>query len=166
MAFVCGDRVLYGIHGVCHISDIETRSVSGNQTAYYVLVPVALPESRYYVPVQNQAAVAKLHKLLTAEELDTILHSPTVHANAWIADEGRRKLRYRELLNGSDRGAMISMVRTLRNHRTEQLAAGRKFHQCDENFLRDAEKLLNSEISIVLNIPQSDVGEYVRQTIG
>ncbi len=86
--------------------------------------------------------------------------------NAWIADESRRKLRYRELLNGSDRGAMISMVRTLHNHRTEQLAAGRKFHQCDENFLRDAEKLLNAEISIVLDIPQSDVGEYVHQAIG
>ncbi len=166
MAFVCGDRVLYGIHGVCHVSEIEIRSVSGNRVEYYVLIPVAQPDSRYYVPVQNQAAVAKLHKLLTAEELDAVLHSPAVHVNAWIADESRRKLRYRELLNGSDRGAMISMVRTLHNHRTEQLAAGRKFHQCDENFLRDAEKLLNAEISIVLDIPQSDVGEYVHQAIG
>ena len=39
--------------------------------------------------------------------------------------------------------------------------AGRKLHLCDENFMRDAEKLLNAEFSLVLNIAPNEVEGYI-----
>lgn len=90
-----------------------------------------------------------------------LLRSEQAQQINWITDEGKRKQHYRELITGSDRAALISMVRALHKHKQEQTASGRKFHFCDENFLRDAEKLLNTEFSLVLDIPQDRVAEYV-----
>ena len=42
-----------------------------------------------------------------------------------------------------------------------QAAAGRKFHLCDENFLRDAEKLLSSEFALILGVAPNQVQDYI-----
>lgn len=164
--FQCGQQVIYGIHGVCNIIDTEIRTVDRKKVEYFVLEPMDQPGARYYIPTQNQAALAKLQPLLTPKELNNLLKSEEAQKNTWIPDENQRKQRYRELINSGDRAALICMVRTLRRHKQEQLAAGRKFHLCDENFLKDAEKLLSAEFSLVLNIPISEVGAYIEKTIG
>ena len=163
--FVQGDRVVYGIHGVCSVVDLQTRRVDKKDIEYYVLEPVDQPGTRYFVPTQNKAAAAKLQPILTREALDELLHSEDVDKNAWIEDEGRRKQYYRELINSGDRTALVCMVRTLHKQKKTQLSAGRKFHLCDENFLRDAQKLLSSEFALVLGIQAGEVEDYVIQAI-
>lgn len=165
MVFTCGDKVMYGIHGVCQILGSEMRAVDRKKVEYYVLEPVDQPGARFYVPTQNQAALAKLRKLLSKEELQDLLHSEQVRQDVWIQDENQRKQRYRELINSSDRATLLCMIRCLYRHKNEQLSAGRKFHLCDENFLRDAQKLLNSEFSMILNIPAESVGDYVQKEL-
>ena len=160
-----GDQVVYGVHGVCNIIDLETRNVDRKTVEYYVLEPSEQPGARFFVPTHNEAAVAKLRPVLTPNELDMLLRSEETDQDLWTPDENQRKQRYRELLCGGDRAALVSMVRTLHKHRAEQLSVGRKFHLCDENFLRDAEKILNSEFSVVLNIEQNQVGNYVQNVI-
>lgn len=156
-----GDRVVYGVHGVCCILDIEQRTIDRKKAEYYVLEPLDQPGAKFYIPTHNQIAVSKLRPLLSAQELDALLLSPEARADVWITDENHRKQRYRELINSGDRVALICMIRSLHKHKAAQLAAGRKFHLCDENFLKDAQKLLSSEFSVVLNIPASDVGAYI-----
>lgn len=160
-----GDRVVYGIHGVCSLIAIEQRIIDRKKAEYYVLEPLEQPDSRYYVPVHNQIAVSKLRPLLSVEQLDELLYSPQTKAGIWIKDEHQRKNRYRELLNSGDRGALIGMIRLLHDHKASQLAAGRKFHLCDENFLKDAQRLLSSEFSLVLGIPKQEVGIYIEQKL-
>lgn len=159
------NRVVYGVHGVCAITDIETRNVDRRIVEYYVLEPLEQPGARFFVPTHNEAAVAKLRPVLTPNELDMLLRSEETDKDLWIPDENQRKQCYRALISGGDRAALVSMVRTLHKHKAEQLAAGRKFHLCDEDFLRDAEKILNSEFSVVLNIEQNQVGNYVQNVI-
>ena len=129
-----GTQVVYGIHGVCSIIDVETRRVDRKNVEYFVLEPNDQPGGRFYIPTQNQAALSKLRKLLSKEELESLLASDAAHCDCWINEENQRKQKYRELLNGSDRAALISMIRILHQHKENQLAAGRKFHLCDENF--------------------------------
>ena len=57
------------------------------------------------------------------------------------------------------------MVSTLRRQKEIQHSQGRKFHVCDENFLRDAEKLLSSEFALVLGIAPNAVGKYIQDVI-
>lgn len=160
-----GDRVVYGVHGVCCIVDIEQRTIDRKKAEYYVLEPLDQPGAKFYIPTHNQIAVSKLRPLLSAQELDALLLSPEARADVWITDENHRKQRYRELINSGDRVALICMIRSLHKHKEAQLAAGRKFHLCDENFLKDAQKLLSSEFSVVLNIPASAVGAYIESKL-
>ena len=159
------DLVVYGIHGVCKIADIEEKSIDGKKVAYYLLVPEDQSGSKFYVPTHNAAAVAKLHPLLSKGALAALLRSEDVRQDVWIADESRRKQRYKELIVSGERAAIISMVRTLYIQKAQQLALGKKFHQCDENFLRDAEKLLSSEIACVLGLTPADAIVHLRQSL-
>ena len=160
-----GSQVVYGFHGVCSIVDVEIRSVDRKKVEYFVLEPIEQPGARYYVPTQNPTALSKLLPLLTREELDHLLASEDTQKEVWIAEENQRKQKYRELINSGDRAALICMIRSLNRHKQLQLTAGRKFHICDENFLRDAQKLLSSEFSMVLGIPQDQVAEYIENKL-
>lgn len=161
MVFQEGSQVVYGIHGVCNILQIELRSVNGKKVEYYVLQPMEQPEARYYVPTQNAVAVSKMTPILTRDDVEELLRGDAVMAQDWIEDENQRKQYYKTLICSGDRAALIGMVRLLYKHKKEQLATGRKFHQSDENFLRDAEKLLSGELSLVLGISRSEVGKYI-----
>lgn len=158
-----GERVVYGIHGVCEITDVEIKTVDRKKISYFVLEPVEQPGARYYIPMENPTALAKLSPMLTADELNALLSSCDASESSWIADENQRKLRYRELVSGGDRRALVVMVHTLHLHKIRQEEQGKKFHLCDENFLRDAEKLLCSEFSLVLNLTKEETVEYLKK---
>ncbi len=160
-----GDHVLYGIHGVCVVTALEERVVDRRPTEYYVLEPLAQSGSRFYIPTQNQAAVAKLQPVMTEAQIQQLLKSDEVRQDAWIADETKRKQCYRELINSGDRAALLNMVHALHRHRKSQVEAGKKFHLCDENFLRDAERLLSAEFSLALGIAPTEVGQYIKDAM-
>lgn len=161
-----GDHVVYGVHGVWRIKETEDRMVDRKCVSYYVLEPLEQPGARYLVPMHNQAALGKLRPVLSREELNDLLRSDAVHGQEWIPDENRRKQNYRELIVSGDRAALIRMVGALHRHKAEQAAAGRKFHLCDENFLRDAQKILDTEFSLVLGIEPGQVGNYILTVMG
>lgn len=163
--FQVGDWVVYGIHGVCRVVGTEKQLVNRKRTEYLVLEPSQQNESRYYLPTENPTAMAKLKPVLSAEELKALLSSEQIHKDVWIREENQRKQYYRDLISGGDRVTLLQMVSSLYRYRAEQVAAGRKFHQCDENFLRDAEKLLSSEISLVLNLTQEQARDYLREQL-
>ena len=156
-----GQQVLYGIHGVCTITAIERMRFGKDGADYYVLEPKDQPGARYYVPVENAAAVSKLRRLMSREELLELLHSEAVRNYPWIADENQRKLRFRELIGSGDREQLMGMIGALHRHKKAQLAAGRKFHQSDENFLNDAQKLLNAEFALVFGLEPKAVSGFI-----
>ena len=160
--FQQGSQVVYGVHGVCNILENETRVINRKKVEYYVLQPLEQPEARYYVPTQNEAAVAKMNPILTREGIEEMLRGKDILTQTWIEDENQRKLYYKSVIGSGDRAALIGMVRLLYHHKKQQLAAGHKFHISDENFMRDAEKLLSGEMSFVLGIPRGEVGDYIR----
>lgn len=160
--YALGDYVVYGIHGVCRVSDLQEQTVDKKLRTYYVLEPCDQSGSKFMVPVDNPAVLAKLRPVLSKGELETLLSSTQVRQDHWIEDENKRKQTYRELITSGDRTALLQMIYTLEQHKARQAAEGRKFHLCDENFLRDATKLLEGEFSLVLGIETQKIKEYIR----
>lgn len=160
-----GEKVVYGIHGVCIVVDREERTVDRKRVTYLALEPVGQDGSRYLVPTHNPAAMGKIRRMLSKEELESLLDSDHIHADCWILDENQRKQTYRDLIVSGDRARLLQMVYTLYRHRKAQTAAGRKCHLCDENFLRDAEKLLVGEFAQVLNMEQDQAKQYIRSRL-
>lgn len=158
-----GDKVIYGLHGVCEICNIEIRTVDKMRREYYVLQPLGDRGDRFYVPMDNEAALSKLRPLLTKQQLENIFSDEYAENDYWIENENQRRQRYREIINSGDRTAVVGLVRALNCHKSQQLAQGRKFHLSDENFLRDALKLLSSEISYVLQLSHGETTEYINK---
>ena len=160
--FQRGEQIVYGVHGVCQVLDVELKYINRKPVEYYVLMPLNQPKDRFYVPTQNQTALSKMRPLLTKRQIDEILEGEIAAQEDCLDDENRRKQYYRELINEGDCAQLLGMIRVLYRHKELQLARGRKFHLCDENFLRDAERLLSSEFSLVLGISQEEVGTYIQ----
>ena len=163
--FQTGDIVVYGIHGVCHIVGTESQVRNYTEQIFLVLEPIGQPGSRYMVPTYNDAAMAKVKKLQTREELEGMLSSEAVRRDCWIRDEGQRKQYYRELITSGDRENLTAMVYTLYKHKAEQVSAGRKMHICDDNFLRDAEKILIGEAAVILQLDLDQAKQYIRSKL-
>lgn len=160
-----GDQVVYGIHGVCSIVEEEKRVLDRKTVTYLVLEPVGQEGSRYLVPTHNEAAMSKLRPMLTPEELEELMRSEEVRQDGWIREENLRKNAYRELITSGDRAELLRMVNTLYRHKREQNAAGKKVHLADENFLRDAEKLLMGEVGIVMDMEPDQAKQYIRSKL-
>ena len=161
-----GQTVVYGIHGVCKILETQIRRVDRKNVEYFVLEPVQQPGSLFYIPTQNQTALSKLRPLMTRTQFDAIVTGSQPGEDPWICDENQRKQKYRELITAADGAQLVAMVRALYKHKREQLSAGKKFHLCDENFLRDAERLLNGELAMVLNMEPQNVSGYMKTLFG
>lgn len=160
-----GDQVVYGMHGVCNVADLEKRNVDGKQVTYLALEPVSQQGSRYLVPTHNPAAMAKVRPLLHREDLERIFSFRAEKQEEWIFNEVLRKHRYRELITGGDFPQLLGMVSSLYRYHKAQSAAGKKMHMCDDNFLRDAEKLLSGEIAVVLDLSPVDALKYLRNKL-
>lgn len=163
--YSAGDCVIYGIHGVCRVVGTEKMMVNRKRTEYLVLEPMNQTESRFYLPTVNPDAMAKLKQVISREEWETLLASDEIRQAGWIADENQRKQHYRDLISDGDRISILKMVAALYRYKADQLSAGRKFHLSDDNFLRDAEKLLASELSLVMDIPADQARDYLREQL-
>ena len=118
------------------------------------------------IPCENPVAMSKIRRILTRDELDDLFSSAQVRQFQWISDENARKQKYKELITSGDRAALLGMIHVLHQHKKERIELGRKFHQCDENFLNDAQRLLTEEFSLVLQIDPDNVGQYVIEALG
>lgn len=163
MTFYQGQKLLYGAHGVCEMVGIESRKVERKMVEFYCLCPVEQKSAMFYIPVSSQAATSKLHPLMSKDELSSLLASVKGEDTPWIADENSRKQHYRVLMSGLDRKAMLCTVGAVLRQKDKQQALGKKLHLCDENFLRDAQKLIAGEFSLVLGIPKEDVRQYIQK---
>lgn len=161
--YMPGSLVVYGSHGVCNIVGTEMRRIDKKTVEYLVLEPVGNPSCKFLVPSKNEAAMAKLRPVLSREQLEQMLKPESLRRDVWVEEEDQRKLRYKDLISGNDISALISMVHYLHVHKLRQQEAGRKFHQSDENFLRDAQKLLETEFSLVLDMPDHEVEAYIKK---
>ena len=158
-----GQLVVYGIHGVCKIAGTDVKTVDRKKVEYYVVEPVSQAGACFFVPSANPVAVAKLRPILTKQELDALFSDLEDWQSVWIPEENQRKQYYRELISGGDRKSLISMILALQAHRVSQQEAGRKFHLCDENFLRDAQRLLCMEIAVILGTDDIGAATYLQE---
>lgn len=163
--FQINDTVLYGIQGAYKITGITTKKICGKTSQYYVLTPIDSSTCITYIPVGNEAVEKKMRPLLSADEIYKLIHSMPDTDELWITDDNQRKEKYKQILANGDRKELIQMIKALYIHKKEQRAKGRKLHIADEHFLKDAEKMLYNEFSVVLNIAQDEVLPFIKKEI-
>lgn len=160
-----GQIVLYGTEGVCRISEICKMKVGHKREEYYVLRPVHREGATVFVPLNNQVLLEKMRPLLSKEEINGLIDAVSREQPIWIEDAAERKAEYQRILLSSGREELLRMIRSLYLRRSELRERGKHLRGSDEQMLRDAEKLLNDEFALVLEIDQREVPEYIRSRV-
>ena len=165
--FKVNDVIIYGTQGVCEITDIEEKSISGIKKEYYVLKPVQYPGSTIYAPTDNALVLKKMHRLLTVEEIHALIDSMPEEKTLWIDNVNERKEHYKTLLADGDHAALIQMIKTLYAHKKQREAEGKCLHVMDEHFFKDAEQILYNEFQYVLKLRSKDeLMKYISDRLG
>lgn len=159
--FCVNDTILYGAQGVCRIVSIVRESFGSGPVDYYVLEPVYHDNSTIYVPVESAALTGKMRRMLSPEEIISLIRSMPGEELIWIENENQRKTAYREILSRGDRTELVKLIKTLYLHQQQRQAAGKKLHIADEHFFKEAEKMLYDEFALVLNLKQEEVLPFI-----
>ena len=163
--FQVNDIVRYGMNGVCRISEAVLRAVGNEQKEYFVLRPVHDERSTLFVPLDNAVLMGKMQTVLSkGEVLQLIEQMPTLQQE-WIVDENQRRSIFREMMVCEDRLQLIGMIKVIYERERVLREQGKKLRLDDEKALRTAEKLLYDEFAYVLEIPRSDVVDYIKKAI-
>ena len=137
-----GEIVLYGSNGVCEITEITTKKIGKDSIEYYVLKPVCSDSSTLFV--------------LSSDEIKDILSQKTDN-EIWIDNKAERCEKIKEIISGGDCMKLVELIRRMHFHSKLQLKKGRRLHITDERFLKEAEKMVCDEVSVVLHIDRNDV---------
>lgn len=162
MMYQVNDVVLYGVDGVCRITEIVNRPIRGGSMEFYVLKSCAHEKVTIYVPTSNEDLVGRMQHVLSADEIQQMMKVMPEEETVWIEDERDRKERYNEILSGDDRLEIYRVIKTLSHRQRELSGKNKKLHAADERLLRDAERRLYDEFAHVLKIEP----EQVRSMLG
>jgi CarD family transcriptional regulator len=151
-----GDIILYGSNGVCSITEITTKNIGGADMEYYVLKPVCTKSSTLFVPTGNEQLIAKMRYVLSSDEINEVI-SNIEEKPDWIKDKNERFTFCKDVIASGNFEKLVNLIRSLRFHEKYQMKRGKHLHISDERFLKEAEKMVCDEMSLVLNIERSAV---------
>lgn len=163
-----GDVVVYGSSGVMRVVDISEESFAGQTHRYYVLCGGASNlNSKTFVPLDNEKLVAQMRPLVTKEEILDILHNMDRYPEPeWIPDTRARQEMFKSIIESGDRGRIIAMIRSIQRTGLRRNAEGKKNYLSDENLMNKAQRILYTELSIVLGISEDEVVDFIERECG
>lgn len=164
-----GEVISYGATGICTIEDIRMESLSRAGTkkqSYYILRPVATPTCITYVPVANAALTAKMRRVFTKEQIDTLLHSVGDERLEWIEDTRDRAEVFGDILFRGISADLLKLIACLYLEKKSRIEGKQRFCAADEKLLSSAERIVSEEFAYALKIPQKQVAAYIAGQIG
>ena len=163
MTYQKGDHVRYGTNGVCVIADIETMTSMDRRSVkdYYVLRPVAESGTKIFVPLDNPALLGKMHAILTREEINEAIRQSAADPLPWVGDRNRRSEAFKEILKTAEPFPLLQLCSCIHGRRLQLSQEGKRLSGSDEAILKQAERLVENEFAISLDIPRSEVAAYI-----
>ena len=157
--------IMCGGHGVCRVVDVTGNPIDrlDKIRKYYVLEPVFEKGSTVYTPVDNDKVI--MRRIMNKEEAEELVDKITQINTVWIQEEKNREQMYKEAIRTYDCHSLVQIIKTLHLRKQRRLKEGKKVLSSDEQYLRKAEELLYSEISLALSIPKEEVGTYIKEAV-
>ncbi len=163
--FSVNDTIHYAGSGVCRIQEISTMRFGRTREQYYVLKPLHQNTSVIYVPLKNEQLVAKMRPMLSCEQAEALIARIGQIEPVWNDDINQRKLQFDEMLRSGSCEDLVSIIKSLLAQRNRRLAEGKMLHVSDENYLREAQRLLFDELAGVLGVTPKDVEARLKDAL-
>lgn len=157
--FEPNDTVMYGGHGVCTLLEITEKDFGGDVKQYYVLRPAYSGSSVFYVPIDSEPLTAKMRPIKSADELRKIAREET--SAEWIEEDRPRQNQLKAIVDGGGTEALVANLKLLSARQRELAEGGKKLRAADERYMKDIEKLLYEEFSIVFEIEKEQIMPFI-----
>lgn len=162
-----GDSVVYGGNGVMTVVDVRVEVFEDTLRKYYVLSQLGSNSSSLiFVPIDNERLISMMHPLLSKDEIFGILRGASSREPIrWVKENRARSEFFKSILESGDRADIVDMIIAISEMGKLRLAEGKKNFVADENIKQRAEKLLISEISLVMNISEEEAIELLKKEL-
>ena len=155
--FEVGDKIVYGENGVCTVERIEPLDMAGavKGKLYYRLSPL-IGSSTFFVPVDSGAF---MRPVISRDEAEALIDSIPEIEPAICTDSRFNHVDayYRDLFKQHTNETLVSIVKGLRH----RLAGKKTKSSRAEATMRRAKDILNSELSVALELEVDEVEDYI-----
>lgn len=157
--------IMCGGHGVCRVANVIGNPFDkfDKVRMFYVLEPVFEKASTVYMPVDNEKVV--MRRIMNRDEAEELIDNITEIETVWIKEEKGREQMYKDAIRTYDCQSLVRIIKTLYLRKQSRINEGKKVLSSDEQYLRKAETLLYSEMSLALDIPKDEVQEYISDAV-
>lgn len=163
--FAVGEIIVYRNYDVCKIVKKQDMEIAHKVRPYYVLEPLYDRDLTFYAPVGNKEVESRMYHILCAEELHALLKAIPYEDTIWIENEKERKEEYKQILDGYNRTELLKMIKNIYLHQQKLLKLGKKNHASDQQFMKNAEKVLYNEFAYVLDLKPEEIWPFVLEKI-
>ncbi len=163
--FQTGDLIVYGGMGVCRILNVSVPDFlrEGEEKEYYTMEPLNR-QGTIFIPVDTSVFMRPVISRKEAEDLIDAI--PTFRAKAYHSHVLQElNQHYADAISSHDISDLVKLLMSIHVKRKEREKQNMKMGAVDENYMRRAESLLYGELSIALEIPESDVPGYIAKRV-
>lgn len=163
MSHITGETVVYGANGVCTIVGIKDISFFNERPKkYYVLQPMFNKQAAVlYVPFDNEMMTSKMLPVISRDEAITLINNIDDNKLEWIDDKNDRKAEFNAIVSKGSREEILALIRLINARREELANDGKRLNMQDEKALAEAEKRMNIELAVALDMEPENVAAYV-----
>ncbi len=155
-------KVSYGTTGVCVVEGIEEKKIGREIKRYYVLKPVSQSTSTVFLPADNEKLLAKVRRVLTADEVNDIIKTSKEEPDIWPENDAERKITFNGIITSGDPKACLVMMRSLQNRQNVLSSNGKRLHIADERALKEARRLVHDEFAVALDMKTDEICSYLK----
>lgn len=157
-----GDKIVYGESGVCTVEKVAPLAMQGapQDKLYYYLTPLS-GTGTYFTPVDSSAF---MRYVITKDEANALIDSIPEIAPAICNDNRFNHVDafYKDLFKQHSCEALVSVVKGLSIRLSEKKTKSSRA----EITMKRARDMLHGELSVALDIPLTDVDNYITDRIG
>lgn len=151
--FKIDDYIMYGRTGVCKVVDITNEKfINGEERKYYVLSPIHNNNNTIIkIPLDNTKV--PMRKIISKEDVTSLINDMSNMEELWIDDEKKRSNEFKTMLKSGKCEDLIKLISNKRH--------SKKLNKADKEIIKEAERLVNEEFAIILNISPKEVNSYI-----
>lgn len=153
-----GDKVIHQQEGACHIKGLVYMEMDYITKQYYILEPVFDKKAKVYISIENHKNKERIRPAVSLTQMKESEIIADSIAPDWIVDPKRRHHAYLDIIYHFEFLDVFLVLKylTVQNKKKALCAT-------DKELLLTAQKLIYSEISIVLNLGYEVVAEKVKK---
>ena len=155
--FEIGDKVVYGVVGVCAVENIDTPPIKGISGKYYFLQPVFDSKGIIYSPVDSNKVM--MRNIMSVKECDKLkTRAQNCKKDAELCEK-ITPVQYDEFMKSQDALKLMHLIRVLYMIKNERAKDLRKMKSADSRMLLAARKLFYGELAAVYGVSFEDIAE-------